>query len=124
MPFVHRRHADREFRSPGMSFVSVASRDDLSHLEPVQGGILVFKHSPRCSISLTAHHRVQQWLERHPDVQIGFINVLTQRGLSHELASEWGVEHESPQIVFRTADGRVRHASHFSITHDWLDALN
>lgn len=107
-----------------MSFVSVASRDDLNHLEPVQGGILVLKHSPRCSISLTAHHRVQQWLERHPEVQIGLVNVLTERSLSQELASEWGVEHESPQILYRSHNGQVRHASHFSITHDWLDALN
>lgn len=124
LPFVHRRCADGRFRRTSMSFVSVASFDDLNHLDPVQGGILVLKHSPRCSISLTVHHRVQLWLETRPTVRIGLVNVLTDRDFSQGLAREWGVEHESPQILFRAADGRVHHASHFGITENWLDALN
>lgn len=107
-----------------MSFVSVASFDDLHFLDPVQGGILVLKHSPRCSISLTVYRRVELWLKTQPKVSVGLVNVMTDRAFSQQLARDWGVEHESPQILFRAADGRVEHTSHLSITHDWLNAVN
>lgn len=124
VPIVHRRCADGRRHGSGMRFVSVASLDDLRHLERFRGGILVLKHSPRCSISQAAHHRVQKWMESQSAGQVGLINVLTERELSRQLAGDWSVEHESPQVLWQNADGSVHHTSHFGITAEWLNSLN
>jgi bacillithiol system protein YtxJ len=50
--------------------------------------------------------------------------VLTDRDLSRQLAAEWGVEHESPQLLWKDAQGTVRHISHFGISGEWLNDLN
>lgn len=124
VPLVHRRCADGRRLGTGMRFVSVAHLDDLHHLERFRGGILVLKHSPRCSISLAAHHRVQKWMDTQPEGHVALVNVLTDRDLSRQLAVEWGVEHESPQLLWKDAQGTVRHISHFGISGEWLNDLN
>jgi cob(I)alamin adenosyltransferase len=61
-----------------MSLVPVTSLDDIHRLGRYRGGILVFKHSTRCSISTAAHHRVQTWLAAHPDAEVGYVDVIAQ----------------------------------------------
>lgn len=107
-----------------MSLVPVASLDDLSRLGLFRGGILVFKHSTRCSISTMALNRVQKWVVEHPDSDIAYLDVVANRSLSLELADQWSVEHESPQILWRSADGRVLHESHMGISSDWFNSVN
>jgi hypothetical protein len=34
------------------------------------------------------------------------------------------VEHESPQILWHSADGRVLHESHMGISSDWFNTVN
>ncbi len=107
-----------------MSIVPVASLDDLSRLGLFRGGILVFKHSTRCSISTMALNRVQKWVAEHPDSDIAYLDVVANRSLSLELADQWSVEHESPQILWHSADGRVLHESHMGISSDWFNSVN
>jgi len=122
---IHRiGRADRRSYGSGMSLVPVASLDDIHHLGRYRGGILVFKHSSRCSISTAAHHRVSSWLREHPEVEVGYVDVIAQRSLSNELASVWSVEHQSPQLLwFRDAE-HVLHANHFGIDAGWIESLN
>lgn len=107
-----------------MSLVPVASLDDLSRLRLFRGGNLVFKHSTRCSISTMAHNRVQKWAAEHPDCDIAYLDILAHRSLSLELADQWSVQHESPQILWRRVDGRVLHESHMGISSDWFNSVN
>jgi bacillithiol system protein YtxJ len=122
---IHRiGRADRRSCGSGMSLVPVTSLDDIHRLGRYRGGILVFKHSTRCSISTAAHHRVQTWLAAHPDAEVGYVDVIAQRPLSNELAKVWLVEHQSPQLLWFREDGSVLHQSHFGIDAGWIDSLN
>ena len=80
--------------------------------------VFIFKHSTRCNISSIAKLR----LEDHWDPsfsnnsQVYFLDVIAQRALSQELASQFDVYHESPQILL-IEDGECIHdASHFDIS--------
>jgi len=107
-----------------MSLVPVTSLDDIHRLGHYRGGILVFKHSTRCSISTAALHRVRTWLTAHPEVEVGYVDVIAQRPLSSELAEKWSVEHQSPQMLWFREHGSVQYESHFGIDAGWIESLN
>jgi bacillithiol system protein YtxJ len=107
-----------------MSLVPVTSLEDIHRLGRYRGGILVFKHSTRCSISTAAQHRVRKWLTAHPEVEVAYVDVIAQRPLSNELAEAWSVEHQSPQMLWFREDGSVLHESHFGIDARWIESLN
>lgn len=61
---------------------------------------LIFKHSPRCSISVAAWDRFNRHQESLPaDFPVFLVNVLTNRDSSLFFAEHFSVEHASPQIL-------------------------
>lgn len=89
--------------------------------------VLIFKHSTRCSISRTALDRLERnW--RSEDVaslKTYYLDLLSYRNVSNQVASYFGVEHESPQVLV-VKDGKPMHVrSHLSIGfEDISQALN
>jgi bacillithiol system protein YtxJ len=63
-------------------------------------GVLIFKHSTRCSISDMALSRLERkWNFTEQELPVYFLDLLANRSLSDEVASTFRVEHESPQIL-------------------------
>lgn len=83
---------------------------------------LLFKHSTRCPISARAFAEYQAFVEAHPDVATGWVDVIRERGLSLAVAERTGVEHASPQALLLEAGRAVWTASHGSITRSTLAA--
>ena len=84
---------------------------ELSHEKPQ----LIFKHSTRCSISSMAKDRLErEWnLE---NVEPWYLDLIAYRNVSNAIASQLGVDHESPQAIL-LKDGIVVHdSSHNSIS--------
>ena len=74
----------------------------------------IFKHSTRCGIS----SGVLRQFERQEDtgeIDFYYLDLLSFRSISDEIASKFGVLHQSPQLlVFK--DGAVTaHGSHYDI---------
>ena len=63
----------------------------------------VFKHSTRCPVSSAAAAEVRAYSWPIP---LYWVNVIEQRPLSHWVRDEYGVQHESPQLIF-LKDGEV-----------------
>jgi len=88
-----------------------------SHAHPV----LIFKHSTTCSISAAAKAKVErQWPSASlpADTPLYYLDLLRFRPISGQIAEEFGVQHQSPQLLL-IQDGEVRyHASHMSIRLD------
>lgn len=81
-----------------------------------QGDFIIFKHSPRCSISNMAMDRYQRKSEAlPPNINTYIVNVLTSRELSQAIAAKYNVQHESPQILFIRNGACIYHASHSDI---------
>jgi bacillithiol system protein YtxJ len=85
---------------------------DASHSQPQ----IVFKHSPRCGISLEALYRTEQnWQELTERGQPWLLNVLEARPASNELSERTGVMHQSPQVLIIWKGECVFHRSHQAI---------
>ena len=82
---------------------------------------VIFKHSNRCSISAMVKDR----LERKPqpnDITFHFLDLIANRNLSNRIAKEFGVPHESPQILLIRHGRCLYDESHTSIRMDEIEA--
>ena len=84
---------------------------ELSHEKPQ----LIFKHSTRCSISIMAKSRMDsEWnLE---NVEPWYLDLLSYRNVSNAVASQLGVNHESPQAILLKDGVVVFDCSHNAIS--------
>ena len=84
---------------------------DLSTEKPV----VIFKHSTRCSISRMALKQFENEFDLNEKVLSFLLDLIEYRNISNEIASRFGVQHQSPQIIL-ICDGKpVYNASHESI---------
>lgn len=84
-----------------------------SHEQPV----IIFKHSTTCSISAAAKGKLdRQWDEAGlENAKIYYLDLLRYRPISSEIARQFGVQHESPQLLL-IQDGECSYnASHMGI---------
>lgn len=84
-----------------------------SHEHPV----LIFKHSTTCSISAAAKSKIErQWATSGlAHVPIYYLDLLRFRPLSAQIAEQFGIRHESPQLLL-IQHGECRYdASHMGI---------
>ena len=86
--------------------------------------VAIFKHSTRCSISSMAKNRLERsWDAGNKRIPVYYLDLIAFRKLSNEIASRYGIEHESPQLLLiRNNEVRV-HASHTSITADLINEV-
>jgi bacillithiol system protein YtxJ len=95
------------------SIQQLADIKELSKTRPQ----VIFKHSTRCSISVMAKSR----LERDEQPQSGdfyFLDLLKHRSVSDQVAEDFAVAHESPQILLIKNTECVYEESHSGIQMD------
>jgi bacillithiol system protein YtxJ len=79
------------------------------------GSCYIFKHSTTCPVSAHAAQEVQAM---QCELPVYWLNVREQRELSNWVAAQYGVRHESPQLIL-LRDGRPEKVwSHFEITRN------
>jgi len=80
--------------------------------------VLIFKHSTRCSISATAKARLERsWKGAEVgDLAPYYLDLIAYRSLSGRVATEFGVPHQSPQVLLINKGECVYDASHFEIS--------
>lgn len=67
---------------------------EASHQKPQ----VIFKHSTRCSISIMAKNRLER--VAFPDqIQFHYLDLLQFREISNKIADQFGVYHQSPQVL-------------------------
>lgn len=59
---------------------------------------VIFKHSTRCPISRMIKSRLEK-SDAPEDIDFYYLDLLKYRSLSNQIANEFGVRHESPQII-------------------------
>lgn len=87
-----------------------------------QEPVVVFKHSLTCPISTAAHRRFEAFVDAHPDIAIGLIEIQNNRELSNAVADRTGVRHESPQAIVLDGGEAVWNASHGAIDQAALES--
>jgi|SRR6478735_9147121 len=79
---------------------------------------VIFKHSTRCSISRFALKQFENEYALEDKVDAYFLDLLEYRDISNEIASRFGVYHQSPQLLLIKNGQSVYDAS-----HDAIDAV-
>lgn len=87
-----------------------------------QKSVLIFKHSTRCSISRTALDRLERnWKdEEMKDVEPYFLDLISYRDVSNQIASQFDIEHQSPQVLVIKNGSAVHDSSHFDIDYSTI----
>ena len=88
---------------------------ELSKTKPV----LIFKHSTRCSVSSMSLDRLlRNWkTEDGEKVVPYFLDLIAFRKLSDQIEDEFGVPHESPQVIIIREGKAVYDNSHYGISY-------
>ena len=94
-------------------FTPITEPAELDRLEEASARepVLLFKHDPWCSISLSAY---RQMAAVGGDVSV--LDVAESHDLSMEAARRTGVHHESPQVMVLRNGEVAWSASHFAIS--------
>ncbi|WP_373494024.1 bacillithiol system redox-active protein YtxJ [Aquiflexum sp.] len=81
--------------------------------------VLIFKHSSRCSISNMAFDRLNRnWKDTDFDkVSPYFLDLISFRDISDQIAREFGVYHQSPQVILIKNGQAVYDNSHMGISY-------
>ena len=86
--------------------------------------VLLFKHSRTCGISCEALDELHAHIEGAAAVAAyKLITVQSHRRVSDEVASRFGIRHESPQAILLRDGVPVWTGSHFRITAQQLDSV-
>ena len=88
--------------------------------ESAEQPVLIFKHSTRCSISSTAMSRLERNWSDSAGIKPYYLDLISFRSMSGQVAEEFGVDHQSPQVLLIQNGECVYDASHFEISFDDL----
>ena len=95
-----------------MKLIPLESEEQLNEIGTSKGHHVIFKHNTTCPISRGVHSRLESEGEDIPGVEKAYIlDLMAHRNLSDAIASQYGVEHQSPQILL-IKDGRCTY-------HQW-----
>ncbi len=107
-----------------MNWLKLESVDQLKTIreKSKKGPVLIFKHSTTCSISRTALDRIERnWNDKEMnDVSPFYLDLLRHRDISNQIANEFSIEHQSPQVLLIENGYSVYDRSHFDINYQEL----
>jgi bacillithiol system protein YtxJ len=94
--------------------------EDLGQIEEIitlseQKPVIIFKHSTRCSISRMALKNFENEYDLGENVTAYFLDLISFREVSNEIASRFNVVHQSPQLLLIVGGNSVYDVSHSSI---------
>ena len=83
-----------------MKFIPLTTEEQLQKIKNAKGFNVIFKHNTTCSISKGVKNEFDKEPNNLPGVQSLYIlDLLAHRNISDEIAEEFDVEHQSPQLL-------------------------
>jgi len=102
-----------------MNWTSLDSANQVDTIKQQPGYSLIFKHSTRCSISMMAKRRFElDWDKLPADMPLYFLDLIKHRELSNQVAQDFHVHHESPQMLLIRDGECILDQSHGGISVD------
>ena len=78
--------------------------------------VVIFKHSTRCGISRMAKRQFEsEYNYDEAQVKLYYLDLIAYRSVSNKVAEDFGVFHESPQLLIIKNKNVVYHTSHSDI---------
>ena len=107
------------------NWVSLEDKNQLEALLELskKAPVLFFKHSTRCSISSMALNRLNQGLDWSLKCSFSYLDLLSFRHLSNQIADISKVEHQSPQAILIFKNEVLYAHSHGAINANEINSL-
>ena len=84
--------------------------------------IAIFKHSTRCGTSSMALRQFEKYYSpENNSVKLYFLDLLSFRDVSNEIAIRFQVFHQSPQLIVLKNGNTIHHSSHYQIDAGLLE---
>lgn len=100
-----------------MQWKTITDPAQVGQIQEQEGYSLIFKHSTRCSVSLIAKKRFEMdWSVLPEDTSLYFLDLISYRDISAQVAETFQVHHESPQILLIKNGDCILDASHSYIS--------
>jgi bacillithiol system protein YtxJ len=120
--------SNKETSKNTTSAINWNNLQDLGQLENVvadsqEKTTVIFKHSTRCSISRMALKQFENEYNLGDSVSLYFLDLISHRDVSNEIANKFGVQHQSPQMIAIKNGKVIFTASHSDIEASKLESL-
>ena len=99
-----------------MNWINLITRSELDKIkeDSYQNPQFIFKHSTRCYISKMVLSRFDSTNDS-ASLSVYLLDLLNYRDLSSQIADDFNVKHESPQLLVIKDDECYKHSSHTTI---------
>lgn len=121
--FFSRNKKNTESPSVKWSFIEQAADIETIKAKSNEKPVVIFKHSTSCSISATALNRFERNWNSEANADVFMLNLLQHRDLSNQITTDFGVPHQSPQILVIKNGESVYDESHFGISAEKVAEL-
>ncbi len=111
-------------RTPWVDLNSISQLDELEKISEDKT-VAILKHSTRCGVSKMVLRMFESDydLDENEPVQLYFLDLISYRDISNEIADRFKVRHESPQLIVLKNREVVHHSSHQGISASKLKEL-
>lgn len=82
---------------------------------------VIFKHSTRCAVSSMAKNRLER-REAPNGINFYLLDLIRHRNISNRIASDFGVSHQSPQVLVINNGICIYNESHSGIIYEEIEA--
>ena len=110
----------QEERETKSFWKTIKSEEDLEKAvkESYQKRVAIFKHSTSCFISKTVLKNFEKEIENEEEQNVSFyfLDLLAFRPISNKIAEDFGIRHESPQLIVFENGEAINNASHQDIS--------
>lgn len=109
-----------------MQWINLTDLAQLNTIKNDENYSVIFKHSTRCSVSMMAKRRFEMdWDLLPKEINLYFLDLISYRSISAEIAELFQVHHESPQLLVIKNGECVLDTSHGDISvEEVADVMN
>lgn len=107
-----------------MQWTKITDITQIAEIKQQSGYSLIFKHSTRCSVSSMAKRRFEMDWEAIPaETTLYFLDLISYRDISSQIAETFQVHHESPQMLLIKDGECILDTSHGDISAEEVAEL-
>lgn len=100
-----------------MNWTTLETANQITDIKQQQGYSAIFKHSTRCSISMMVKKRFElDWDKLPESLPLYYLDLIKYRDLSHQVANDFEINHESPQLLLIKNGECILDLSHSAVT--------